>query len=65
MRVGDPVKITLTAGEERGKPVAATVVYVHPRRRFYVAEYIVEPGRPVREAFPFPRRNRTGKENAR
>lgn len=51
MQTGDKVHIILTAGEDRGKLVPATVVYIHPQRRFYVAEHIVEAGRPIREAF--------------
>lgn len=59
LHIGEKISVTLTAGEDRGKPVPATVVYIHPKRRFYVAEYIVEVGRPLREAFPlFRERNR-------
>lgn len=57
MRVGDKVNVTLTAGGDWKKTTAATVIYIHPKRRFYVAEYIIETGRPVREAFPFWRKS--------
>lgn len=59
MLVGDKIKITPTLEGRAGAAVTATVVYIHPKRRYYVAEYLVGDGTPLREAFPF--RHRQGK----
>jgi hypothetical protein len=55
MRVGD--KITIRLGVECGEktPVSARVVYIHPQRRYYVAEFTIG-GRTAREAFLCPDR---------
>lgn len=69
MHIGDKVNVTLTAGGDWKETTAATVIYIHPQRRFFVVEHRVEAGRPVRESFPFwrkrkdknlPRREREG-----
>ena len=57
MLVGDKIKITPTQGDR--VKVTATVVYIHPKRRYYVAEYQGADGAPLRETFPF--RHRQGK----
>ena len=59
MLVGDKIMITPTFGDLAEKKVAATVVYIHPARRYYVAEYLSRDGKPLRESFPF--RHRSGK----
>lgn len=55
MLVGDKIKITPTL-EARAK-VTATVVYIHPKRRYYVAEYQNRDGQTLRETFPFRHRD--------
>lgn len=57
MCIGDKVNVTLTAGGDWKQAVAATVIYIHPKRRFFVVEHLAEAGRPVREAFPFWRKS--------
>lgn len=55
MLVGDKIKITPTL--EAGAKVTATVVYIHPKRRYYVAEYQNRDGQTLRETFPFRHRD--------
>lgn len=65
MKIGDVVKrrITTTAASsannlyewEREKH-PGTVVYIHPKHRFYVVEFTFESGA-IREAYPFRRFN--------
>ena len=38
MCIGDKVNVTLTAGGDWKQAVAATVIYIHPKRRFFVVE---------------------------
>ena len=59
MLVGDKIKITPTLEDRAGAEVTATVVYIHPKRRYYVAEYRNGRGETLRETFPF--RHREGK----
>lgn len=59
MLVGDKIKIVPTLEDRKGTAVTATVVYIHPKRRYYVAEYLSGDGTPLRETFPF--RHRQGK----
>lgn len=54
MLVGDKIKITPTL--EARAEVRATVVYIHPKRRYYVAEYQSRDGQTLRETFPFRHR---------
>ncbi|MDE7261958.1 MAG: hypothetical protein K2N78_07890 [Oscillospiraceae bacterium] len=56
MLVGDKIKITPTLENGAGARVTATVVYIHPKRRYYVGEYLSGDGKPLREAFPFQHR---------
>ena len=53
MLVGDSVRIVLE--NRRMDTVTGTVVYIHPKRRYYVVEYLCD-GKPVRESFPFQHR---------
>ena len=59
MLVGDKIKIVPTLEDRAGAEVTATVVYIHPKRRYYMAEYLGGNGTPLRETFPF--RHRQGK----
>ena len=59
MLVGDKIKIAPTLEGRAGAEVTATVVYIHPKRRYYVAEYRNGDGQPLRETLPF--RHREGK----
>lgn len=59
MLVGDKIQITPAIANSGGEKVQATVVYIHPKRRYYVAEYLLGDGQPLRESFPF--RHRCGK----
>ena len=56
MLVGDKIKISPTLEDRAGETVTATVVYIHPKRRYYVAEYLSKGGHPLRETFPFQHR---------
>ena len=58
MLVGDKIKVAPSQGDRAGEPVTATVVYIYPKRRYYVAEYRGKDGHPLRETFPF--RHRAG-----
>ena len=53
MQIGDKVKITPVLEDRAGGLVEARVVYIHPRRRYYVAEYLSRDGPPLRETLPF------------
>ena len=61
MTVGDKLKRRMKVYEadrkEGGKPteisVDATVVYIHPERRYYTLRYDLGPGRSFRESFNF------------
>ena len=59
IRVGDHMKRKLKIYDAAfGKApteqtVDATVVYIHPQRRFCVLQFDLGPGRVFREAFPF------------
>lgn len=59
MLVGDKIKIIPTLEGRAGMEVTATVVYIHPKRRYYVAEYLSGNGMPLHETFPF--RHRQGR----
>ena len=59
MLVGDKIKIIPTLEDRAGAEVTATVVYIHPKRRYYVAEYRTGRGETLRETLPF--RHREGK----
>jgi len=61
MTVGDKVKRRMKIWDPDrkagGKPTEitldATVVYIHPERRYYVLRFDIGPGRCFREAFQF------------
>ena len=50
VKVGDTVTEKLRIGDSYSKPTKGTVIYVHPKRRFFRAEFPVTSG-VVREAF--------------
>lgn len=54
--VGDKIRIKPTMEGQTPEKVMATVIYIHPQRRYYVAEYRYGAGTPLREAFPYPHR---------
>ena len=57
MEIGDKITELIHFGE--GKPVRRTgrVVYIHPRRRFYIVEFAIgDRGETVRESYYFPSR---------
>lgn len=56
MLVGDKIKITPTMEDTAGAEVTATVVYIHPKRRYYVAEYLGKNSQPLRETLLFQHR---------
>ena len=56
MLVGDRIKITPTLEDRAGVEVTATAVYIHPKRRYYVAEYRGGDGKLLRETFSFQHR---------
>lgn len=60
MQIGDKVKITPVLEDRAGGLVEARVVYIHPRRRYYVAEYLSRDGHPLRETLPFRHRGGAG-----
>ena len=57
MKVGDQIRHRLkvydstVGGNLTETTVDATVVYIHPERRYYVLRYDLGPGRSFREAF--------------
>ena len=55
MRVGDRVTEKVSFGDSMPKPMAGTVVWIHPRRIFYVAEFELAIGK-FRESYFFPTR---------
>lgn len=57
MKVGDQIQITPCIEGMGSKTVAATVVYIHPKRNYFIAEYRLHKGGPLlRESFPFAHR---------
>ena len=60
LRIGDTVKRRLKIYDpdfgprEAETTVEATVVYVHPERRFVTLEYRMPSGRSYRESEPYP-----------
>lgn len=55
MMIGDHVTELVTFGDESPKPHGGRVVWIHPRRIFYVVEFEVN-DRTIRESYYFPRR---------
>ena len=61
MTVGDKIKQRMKiwdpdrkgGGSPTEVTVDATVVYIHPERRFYTLRYDLGPGRSFRESFKF------------
>ena len=58
MKVGDRVSELVSFGDTTPLRKTGTVVYIHPERRFYVAEFEFEKGR-LRESYLFPGLGRT------
>lgn len=57
MKIGDKVRVSPYIGSGPNSTVEATVVYIHPKRRYYTVEYKVHPdGPPLRESFAFQHR---------
>ena len=63
MMVGDKLSgmvpsygATCTGFASDGEGYTATVVYIHPQRRFYSVEFVFARGRRFRESFYFPDR---------
>lgn len=52
MTVGDKIQITPHVDGVRLAPVMATVIYIHPHRRYYTVEYTIG-SYTLRECFPF------------
>ena len=55
MRIGDEITITPAYDGCNGKPVKASVIWIHPERRFYVTEFTgPEPNcNKIRESFAY------------
>lgn len=53
---------TCTGFASDGEGYTATVVYIHPQRRFYSVEFVFARGRRFRESFYFP--DRAGEPDA-
>lgn len=61
MKVGDTLKHRMKIWDSNHRPgekptettVEATVVYIHPERRYYTLRYELGPGRSFRESFQF------------
>ena len=62
MKIGDEITITPAFDGCNGKPVKARVVYIHPERRYYIAEFSgpAPNYHKVRETFPFQYRRGNG-----
>lgn len=56
---GDKIQVTPTIDGIKRPPVMATVIYIHPQRRYFTAEYEIPGGGRVRESFSL--RHRSGK----
>jgi len=54
MQVGDKSKESVRSdfGPDHGEHIYGTVVYIHPKRRFYTVEYDFH-GQKYRESYPF------------
>lgn len=52
MTVGDQIRVIPTIDGIQRPAATATVIYIHPKRRFYTVEYTVPGGR-LRESFQF------------
>ena len=50
LQVGDKVRLPV---EPTGKEFSGTVIYIHPKRRFFRAEFITELGDRIHEAYVF------------
>ena len=50
LQVGDNVRLPV---EPTGKEFTGTVIYIHPKRRFFRAEFVMELGDRIREAYLF------------
>lgn len=50
LSVGDKVRLPV---EPTGKEFTGTVIYIHPKRRFFRGEFVTELGDRIREAYLF------------
>ncbi len=55
MLVGDKKTVPVHFGDGPGKLMTGRVVYIHPRRVFYIVEFETEIGK-IRESYFFPAR---------
>lgn len=56
MQVGDRKTVTVNLGDCRPITKTGTVVYIHPKRSFYIVEFELGEHK-AREAYYFPTRN--------
>lgn len=52
MKIGSEIKATLTIENTQYPNLTGIVTYIHPKRRYYVAEFST-PGGKVKESFHF------------
>lgn len=57
MKVGDKIKVKPCLEGGAHGPAMATVVYIHPQRRYFTAEFVIG-ARRARESFPLPHRDK-------
>lgn len=55
MQVGDQKTEEISFGDGAKRTATGTVVYIHPKRAFYIVEFEL-PGGKVRESYYFPAR---------
>lgn len=55
MQVGDKKTEKISFGDSQSITATGTVVYIHPKRAFYIVEFEL-PGGSVRESYYFPDR---------
>lgn len=56
MQVGDRKTEVIHMGQDAGITKTGTVVYIHPRRSFYVVEFELGAGHRLQESYYFPGR---------
>jgi len=61
LELGDKRTELFHYGEHKPSRKTGTVIYIHPKRRFYVVEFELAPGKFARESYYFPNR-RAGEE---
>ena len=60
MKLGDKKTIQPMVDGVLGTQVTGRVVYIHPKRRYYMVEYTGANGSPLRESFAFEHRRGDG-----